>query len=942
MTIQKLTPDRDLQCYYYEPSAIAALSSTSPTGFTVSGTWRQQFDWAVIEWNRDNVYEHPAFRNLPDGDLSGLVLTYQETRTNCIPLDSDLYATVAWPSLRIWGASDNTIYYVPLASHATPIAGSYQNAYADFTLSGSGTPAAGTHVGIAYLETHYTFEFDGTYEISDALTAIAADINARPNPYQPTVLLATVTGSTIQVSYTGGMDTDSTSGANGNLFGMYTYSETPDATWDSPAKTFANGTSPTQWSISIDFGSLQVYQNPDFSDPGGPTLFTDQIRKLRWTYAAALQVGPFVRTEFEVVVSNWSVTGTNATYSVAGPGSRRAEDDSVEMVYSGSWTESRGNFSGGIIHSSTTTGDSVSWSYNASQSHTLYLGTRYLGLATASGASVSIVVDGVSAGTVNLFITQEDVLIRWPVGEYAAGSHSVTVTNAGPTGNYFYFDFFEMAVPTTDLPTFPAAPRVTLATDWDTLHSISLAPERTAWFIDSLGFTGRQNHYVGALWFYELVPTGFTFASATVTFSGTITVADGDASQTMQVTIDGTAFTKTMHPGDTPDTLAIAFAQGINDGSTGIWASYSGSVLTITSLLIGAAGNSYTLSAVATNMPDLTVTTSGALFTGGQDGAQWCTDLTASPRLNRAVRDWSLSFFTALVGYGIDMAASFSMELGNGDPSPSVGIAQRGPATTAMPLGQAVLLPTPSLQTNFSPTSLAYWQEVYAEMAAIQAAAGLTPFLQFGEVQWWYFPYNGLLSTDPAYLSYSGMPFYDAWAQAQFLAEYGRAMTTFTTNTVDPTAYPDEVAFLQAVLGNFTASIMTYVRTTQPSCRFEVLYPTDVNATAFNAAFNFPPSAWTPAALTILKTECLGYTLARDLDECEASIDFGAALGFPASQRSHLVGVSDSTTPWLKEVRRAEGQGLESVVLFALDQYCLIGYATPLPPSLRRSLRMGN
>ena len=41
-------------------------------GFTVSGTWRQQFDWAVIEWNRDNVYEHPAFRNLPDGDLSGL------------------------------------------------------------------------------------------------------------------------------------------------------------------------------------------------------------------------------------------------------------------------------------------------------------------------------------------------------------------------------------------------------------------------------------------------------------------------------------------------------------------------------------------------------------------------------------------------------------------------------------------------------------------------------------------------------------------------------------------------------------------------------------------------------------------------------------------------------------------------------------------------------
>ena len=72
--IQKLSPHRDLQCFFFQPSAVAALSSASATGFTVSGTWRQQFDWAVIEWNRDNVYEHPLFRNLPDGDLSGLTL----------------------------------------------------------------------------------------------------------------------------------------------------------------------------------------------------------------------------------------------------------------------------------------------------------------------------------------------------------------------------------------------------------------------------------------------------------------------------------------------------------------------------------------------------------------------------------------------------------------------------------------------------------------------------------------------------------------------------------------------------------------------------------------------------------------------------------------------------------------------------------------------------
>src|ERR1700722_18030769 len=111
--LTKLRPDRDLQCYFQLPSAVAALSQTSASGFTLSGTWRQQFDWAVVEWNRDNVFEHPQLRNLPDSDLSGIVLSYQETRVNCIQADSSIYATVDWPSLRIWagpGASEQVYY----------------------------------------------------------------------------------------------------------------------------------------------------------------------------------------------------------------------------------------------------------------------------------------------------------------------------------------------------------------------------------------------------------------------------------------------------------------------------------------------------------------------------------------------------------------------------------------------------------------------------------------------------------------------------------------------------------------------------------------------------------------------------------------------------------------------------------------------------------------
>jgi hypothetical protein len=540
-------------------------------------------------------------------------------------------------------------------------------------------------------------------------------------------------------------------------------------------------------------------------------------------------------------------------------------------------------------------------------------------------------VDGVSAGTVNLALAGEDVLFRWPVGSFSAGAHTVRLTHAGPAGADFYLDFIEAAVPATTLPSFATQPKIALATDWDTAHSLQLAPERTAWLIDTLGFTGRENHYAGALWFYELVIPGNAYASGAATFSGT---PDPDFTvmltlgRTDQPSSSDTILTKLIHFGDTPATLATAFAQELNRGYTGVWASASGATLTLTSRSLGTDGNKITL-AVATTSTGLSFSTSGGTFTGGADGT-WFTDLTASPRLNRAARDWHVSFFTALKSYSIDTATSFSMELGNGDPSLTAGIAQRGPS------GDPILLPTPSLQTNFSPTSLAFWQDVYTGMAGLQASVGLQPYLQFGEVQWWYFPNDGLGH------AYSGMPYYDASTAAAFLAEFGRAMTIFTDNTSDPTLYPDETAFLAAELGGFTTSVMSYVRGTQATARFEVLYPTDVNQTAFNQAVNLPQTVWTPSALTCFKTECLGFTGGRNLDAIESTIRLCGTLGFAASQSAHLAGISDPTTPWNKEIRSSVGKGFESTVLFALDQFCLVGYSLPLPQSLRRSVRMGS
>jgi hypothetical protein len=167
-------------------------------------------------------------------------------------------------------------------------------------------------------------------------------------------------------------------------------------------------------------------------------------------------------------------------------------------------------------------------------------------------------------------------------------------------------------------------------------------------------------------------------------------------------------------------------------------------------------------------------------------------------------------------------------------------------------------------------------------------------------------------------------------------------MTVFTDNTIDPASYPDEVAFLQSALGNFTTAIMEYVRGTYATARFEVLYPLDVNQTPFNRAINYPPSQWTTATLDCLKTEGFGFTLQRNLDKSEQAMQLIGFPAFPASQRSHLVGVGDATTAWTKEAQFAQGRGFESVVLFALDQMCLIGYELPLSSGFRRSIRLGS
>ncbi len=894
-TLTKLRPDRDLQCYFQEPSAIAALSDTSQTGFTVSGCWRQQFDWAVVEWNRDNVIDHPMLRNLPDGDLSGVQLSYEEVRTNCIPIDSNTYDSIGWSYLRVWEWSDDQehLHLVPLKPYATPVEGSYSPATVQFELQG--TLTSGDYVELSWLDQHANYQVTKSDSLESVVQGLAGFINGMGEAG----VTATATGAQLTLTCVSVVGTNANrAGVYGGVHGAATESWSPGWAY------FSGGSSPQRWRVNLDFANL--------TDTNQQRVITTNVRKMRWTWAADWQSASYIRAEFAVQVDNWQVSGANIAYQVPGPGSRRLQDSSPSITYTGTWVAESGNYSNGSIRHATQTGAALTCSYLASTPHTLLLGTRY----SDNGGKIQVQVDGGTPLVVDLKRALEDVLIRIPLGQFSGSQHTVNVTHCGANDTDIYFDFLELALPTSALPTFGTYRTMTLATDWDTDHSLAIAPERTAWEINTLGFRGRANHYAGAMWFYELLDSGNQYATASITFAGTPPFGG-----TTTITVANTNIQHLNLIGDTAERVAKCFEFLFAAGSSALWAQADGATLTLTARTPGSAGNSVTVGAT-TDSDDFTATVTAPSLVGGVDG-RWTTDLAAIPRVNRAARDWTCSYLRSLKSCGIDATVSFSMELRHGDDSFTAGIAQRYPQGP-------VWLDTPALQTNFGPASQAFWQQAHEDMAEVMTQAGVQPYLQFGEVQWWYFADS------------SGMPFYDAYTLSQFQAEHGKAMAIIPSQNADPTAYPDECVFLPKLIGEFTNAVMAFVRQKYPNVRFEVLYPPDTNDTPLNQIINYPAGYWASSTITCLKTENFTYTGDRDLNKARESIDLPAKSGFGATQRSHLVGIGDCTSPWRRESDLALTAGMESVVLFALDQFCLIGYELPLKHGNRRATFMGS
>ena len=471
------------------------------------------------------------------------------------------------------------------------------------------------------------------------------------------------------------------------------------------------------------------------------------------------------------------------------------------------------------------------------------------------------------------------------------------------------------------------------ATDYDTDHSYKLPPQRLLWNLEKLGFRGELNHYVGVFWWNQRSITGATYQLSKVNFGGSATF-----SKITTVRIGGAVFDKIHTVGDTPATLAIAFALRINELSAGFWAEAVNGVLTIR----GFSPHRDYRAVVAASSTDsallLTVENTNAEIPAGESPV-WRIDPSITPPVNRAASDWHADFFAEAKLRNWSCTIAFSMELTDPPDDPANGQVWAARYPTDVPVltdtGFGTLAST---HCAFTSAMVEYQKAVYTHMANLMAAAGLAPTVQFGEFLWWFFtnyqPANPMhKNADPN----GGMALYDAETKAAAQTALGRALHIFRTPDDDPAPHAADADFLRGRLRDHIAALIAHLRTALPQARFEVLFPYDVNHPTpvgspfqlggrLNRYINFP-AEWEQkqtSGFDRLKIEALAFGASfHNLNLARTAIRFPLDLGWPRESLRYLLPVFGPGSAWQGEYSEAMGHGIPMAALWAFDHVCL-------------------
>jgi hypothetical protein len=793
--IYKLQPDRTVQLRGFDDlGAAAAMHSATPTGFKVSGVFRDPADFAVLVlYDADNFYEHPRLKYLPDMDFNGLTLSFDVHYTGLMPLDSPKYPTIDWPYLDVV-RPDGSTTKIQLFSHAVQVSGTYTAAEASFVIEDNGLQP---YDRLTLWYSNYAFDYIVPNDPGNLPTAadVAANLAVQINGVdwvglgELIPLEAEALGSTLRIQA-------ARPGEDGNMITMYAVAKNSRLQTQQTVAAFQGGSSDATWRVTLDFAVLGV---PD-------------IRQMWLTFAPALADGAaFPDTEWEAVFSNWTVTGPEATrtLSVAGPGSVRVEEDDSWCGYSGNWSLESGFYSGGYARSASVIGDSISIFYSCSAVHDLYVGTSLYDDRGVAGVQL----DGDTETDLDCHLDCEPAVItrRKVRSSVLAGEHTVTLRLK--TGQSFYFDFLEAAVASEVPDALPAVTNASPALDYSTDHTYKLPPARLLWIFDRLGYTGPMNEYIGVFWWNQRMRANAVIPSVFVTFSGEFLDTD-------QVFLDigGQVCGKTVFPNEDANLIAKHFEYFINGTYVGVWAAAEDNVLTITARSPTPA-YSFTFQAwkETTQGSSGTVTFTGSLE-NGQPG-EWVVDPAQTPVLNRGACDWHSDLFSECKARDRELVVATSMELVN----PPAEFAAKFPdgqvVETSVGFGNLA-----STHCAFVSAMADYQKQVYKDLADLMAAALLTPNLQFGEFCWWYFSnYSG---ANPG----GGMAYYDDETKTAAQVALGRPLHVFTDPDDDPNINGSaDATFLRDRLRDHVAALISHVRSFHPAAEFELLFPYDVN-----------------------------------------------------------------------------------------------------------------
>ena len=684
--ISKLEPHRSMYLRGFDRrGAAASMHDASASGFTVSGCWSDQADFAVaVLFDADDVYGHLyTSRYLPDFSLAGVTLDFDLALTGCQSPASQKYQSVPWGSLSYIKRTVSGGAVTEIQGSVSLLGGAAAGGTsATATVTLSGTPATGDRLYIYYLgntgydtgtgQSYSVATGDSVADVAAKLAGLVATLHATDSTTYP----LTASNSGADVMFT------APAGADGNdiaLLAMAAGGTTFTPTW----LLLGGGTDPASIHVHLDFSALGLAS----------------ARQVWLTLAPPVspQYGSFPGCEWSAVFSNWTVgdPGGVTPLKLAGPGSVTITSSDLWATRAGSgWAQVAGWYGGGFAYQSANAGDTVTVKYSCQSVHNLYWGTA---LSTAGGA-ISVSVDGGAAVAVSAYSLQSAASPtsgrRLIAAAVAAGTHAVVLTVASGT---CLFDYLQAAILSDPVALAATYPAVSCACDFDTGQTYQIAPARLLWILSQAGFAGDIDFYAGVFFALKRVRNGGHFRQATVTLSlppltplsGTVwitvggatgsgTTVSGDTSTggnpTGSGVLGGTVFGAAAISCDTLLTIARRLANAINGMFVGIWA--AASISTPGQLIIAVLSpiNGFSLDVSLSSDSTLTLSVTGDIGIGGVGGNEgtWAVAPTKNAAagvvpetapLNRAFVDYLTDLAALVQAAGQTMTVAFSQEL---------------------------------------------------------------------------------------------------------------------------------------------------------------------------------------------------------------------------------------------------------------------------------------